>query len=78
MQIVDSVRERALKGAMPEPTDSALEGLTSRPAVFILGRATLRDSGAARNAAVAFFRRILLEDVYGEASCPSLRVNPKI
>lgn len=63
-QIMGSVHERSTRGALPESVESAVDGLLSRPPLFILSRASLA-SIPTNNPVTTFIRKIFLEDVYG-------------
>lgn len=65
MQIVSSVHERSVRGALPETVDSATKGLAARPAFFILSRAKVANKGC-ENTVKDCIRRFFLEDVFGE------------
>jgi hypothetical protein len=64
LQIMGSVHERSTRGALPESVESAVDGLLSRPPLFILSRASLA-SIPTNNPVTTFIRKIFLEDVYG-------------
>ena len=77
MQIVASLNARAEEGGLDEPLADALEGLTTRPAIYIISRTALVSKPSHRPI-VDFFRRGMLETVYGKApGCMSVSGHPK-